>query len=224
MSEHSEAPARDSHQPEPQHQNPAPHRTEFDPAELGDAETTLLVKSILIPRPIAWVGTLSADGTPNLAPHSFFTVASGQPPIVLFGSTGRKDSLRNIEATGEFSISLVPHRLADQANQTSAPYPGEVDEFSAAVVGKEDSVTIRPPRVTDSPAVLECTLHEVIPVGDSFLVLGQVRHVSVDTAVLTTDARGRTLPDARALDPMARLGRNEWARLGEIIALERPRA
>lgn len=222
MSEHP-----DAHHPNaPQSDAPtsAPHRTEFAPAELGDAETTLLVKSILIPRPIAWVGTLAADGTPNLAPHSFFTMASGEPPIVLFGSTGRKDSLRNIETTGEFSISLVPHRLADQANQTSAPYPGEVDEFSAAVVGKEESVTIRPPRVADSPAVLECTLHEVIPVGDSFLVLGQVRHVSVDTTVLTTDARGRTLPDARALDPMARLGRNEWARLGEISARERPRA
>lgn len=209
---------------EPSTEPSTSRRTEFDPALLGDAETTLLVKSILIPRPIAWVGSISADGTPNLAPHSFFTVASGQPPIVLFGSTGRKDSLRNIEATGEFSISLVPQRLTAQANQSSAPYPGEVDEFSEAAVGKEPSVTIRPPRVAQSPAVLECRLHQVIPVGDSFLVLGQVTHVSVDTDVLTTDARGRTLPDARLLDPMARLGRNEWSTLGEVLSVQRPQA
>lgn len=209
---------------EPSTEPSTSRRTEFDPALLGDAETTLLVKSILIPRPIAWVGSISADGTPNLAPHSFFTVASGQPPIVLFGSTGRKDSLRNIEATGEFSISLVPQRLTEQANQTSAPYPGEVDEFSEAAVGKEPSVTIRPPRVAQSPAVLECRLHQVIPAGDSFLVLGQVTHVSVDTDVLTTDARGRTLPDARLLDPMARLGRNEWSTLGEVLSVQRPQA
>lgn len=198
-------------------------RTEFSAAELGDAETTLLVKSILIPRPIAWVGTVAADGTPNLAPHSFFTVASSQPPIVLFGSTGRKDSLQNVEATGEFSVSLVTRALMAQANQSSAPYPPEVDEFVEADVVPEPCVSIQPPRVAGSPAVLECTLHQVVPVGDSFLVLGQVRHVSVDTPVLTTDARGRSLPDARALDPMARLGRNEWSTLGEVLAVDRPR-
>ena len=99
-----------------------------------------------------------------------------------------------------------------------------MDEFSEAAVGKEPSVTIRPPRVAQSPAVLECRLHQVIPVGDSFLVLGQVTHVSVDTDVLTTDARGRTLPDARLLDPMARLGRNEWSTLGEVLSVQRPQA
>ena len=87
--------------------------TPLDPAALGDRETTLLVKSLLIPRPIAWVGTLSSDGVPNLAPHSFFTVASSEPPIVLIGSTGRKDTLRNAEATGAFTVSLVTRALAE---------------------------------------------------------------------------------------------------------------
>ncbi|HEY4616001.1 MAG TPA: flavin reductase family protein, partial [Citricoccus sp.] len=105
---------------------PAPRRTEFDPAALGDRETTLLVKSILIPRPIAWVGSLSADGIPNLAPHSFFTMASEQPPIVLFSSVTRKDTLENVEATGQFTISLVSRPQFEQANQTSAPYGPEV--------------------------------------------------------------------------------------------------
>lgn len=197
-------------------------RVDFDPAVLGDRETTLLVKSILIPRPIAWVGTRGADGTANLAPHSFFTMASSEPPIVLFGSTGRKDSLNNVEATKEFSISLVSHRLMAQANQCSAPYPPEVDEFAETGLVAEPSLTIAAPRVAESPAVIECTLHEVIPVGDSFLVLGRVQHVAVDADTLTTDGRGRTLPTAQALDPMSRLGRNEWATLGEVIALDRP--
>ena len=199
-------------------------RTEFDPAALGDRETTLLVKSLLIPRPIAWVGTLSADGVPNLAPHSFFTVASSEPPIVLIGSTGRKDTLRNAEATGEFTVSLVTRALAEAANRTSAPFAPEVDEFAAASLTPEPSVVVAPPRVAASPAALECRLHEVHPVGDSFLLMGRVVHVSVDTDVLTTDARGRTLPDPAALGSVARLGRMEWGGLGEVFELERPSA
>ncbi|MGD6980306.1 MULTISPECIES: flavin reductase family protein [Citricoccus] len=202
---------------------PAPRRTEFDPAALGDRETTLLVKSILIPRPIAWVGSLSADGIPNLAPHSFFTMASEQPPIVLFSSTTRKDSLNNIEATGQFTISLVSRAQFEQANQTSAPYGPEVSEFEAAGIGREESVVVDPPRVAGSPAVMECTLDRVIPVGGNFLVLGNVVHVSVDTDTLSTDARGRSLPLAGRLDPLTRLGRNEWGTLGEVLAIDRPR-
>jgi len=198
-------------------------RTEFDPAALGDRETTLLVKSILIPRPIAWVGSLSAGGTANLAPHSFFTMASEEPPVVLFSSTGRKDSLNNIEATGEFTISLVSRAQFEQANQSSAPYDPQVSEFTAAGVEAEDSVVVAPPRVAGSPAVMECALERVVPVGGSFLVLGTVVHVSVDSDTLRTDARGRSLPEAKRLDPLARLGRNEWGTLGEVLAIERPR-
>ncbi len=201
---------------------PTPRRTEFDPALLGDRETTLLVKSILIPRPIAWVGSLSADGIPNLAPHSFFTMASEQPPIVLFSSTTRKDSLNNVEATGQFTISLVSRAQFEQANQSSAPYGPDVSEFEAAGIGMEESVVVAPPRVAGSPAVMECTLERVTPVGGNFLVLGNVVHVSVDTDTLSTDPRGRTLPLAKKLDPLTRLGRNEWGTLGEVLAIERP--
>lgn len=201
---------------------PVPRRTEFDPAALGDRETTLLVKSILIPRPIAWVGSLAADGTANLAPHSFFTMASEQPPIVLFSSTTRKDTLANVEATGQFTISLVSRAQFEQANQSSAPYGPEVSEFAAAGVTAEDSVVVSPPRVAGSPAVMECELERVLPVGGNFLVMGTVVHVSVDTDTLSTDARGRTLPVARKLDPLARLGRNEWGTLGEVLSIDRP--
>ncbi|MFC7401312.1 flavin reductase family protein [Citricoccus sp. GCM10030269] len=198
------------------------HRTEFDPNALGDRETTLLVKSILIPRPIAWVGTADADGIANLAPHSFFTMVSEEPPVVLFSSTHRKDSLSNAEATGEFTVSLVSRPQFEQANQTSAPYAPEVSEFEAVGIEAEPSAVVVPPRVAGSPAVLECTVERIIPVGGNHMVLGRVVHVSVDSDTLTTDARGRSLPEASRLDPLTRLGRNEWGTLGEVLAIDRP--
>ena len=201
--------------------SPQSQRTEFDPTSLGDRETTLLVKSILIPRPIAWVGTVDAQGVTNLAPHSFFTMASEDPPIVLFSSTTRKDTVANVEETGEFTISLVSRPLFEAANQTSAPYPREVSEFERAGLAEEDSALVAAPRAAGSPAVLECTLEDVIPVGTSFLVLGRVVRVAVDTDTLSTE-RGRTLPLADRLDTLARLGKNEWSALGEILTITRP--
>ena len=203
--------------------SPQSQRTEFDPASLGDRETTLLVKSILVPRPIAWVGTVDAQGVTNLAPHSFFTMASEDPPIVLFSSTTRKDTVANAEATGEFTVSLVSRDQAEAANQTSAPYGAEVSEFEAASLEAEASALVAPPRVAASPAVLECVLESIIPVGEAFLVLGRVVRVAVDRDTLTTE-RGRTLPQADRLDPVARLGRNEWATLGEIVTMRRPQS
>src|SRR5699024_7164707 len=198
-------------------------RTEFSPTTLGDRETTLLVKSILIPRPIAWVGTVDGGGTANLAPHSFFTMVSERPPIVMFSSTGRKDSLTNAESTGEFTVSLVSRPQFEEANQTSAGYAPEVSEFDAAAVAEEPSAVVAPPRVASSPAVMECTVERIIPVGESFMVLGRVVHVAVDSGTLSTDSRGRTLPLARDLDPLTRLGRNEWGTLGGVLAVDRPR-
>lgn len=201
-----------------------PARTEFSAADLGDAETALLLKSVLIPRPIAWVGTVADDGAANLAPHSFFTMVSGAPPIVMFSSTGRKDTLRNVEATGQFTVSLVDRALAEACNTTSAPVGPEVDEFVLAGLEKEASAVVAPPRVAASPAVLECTLERVVPVGDGHCVFGRVVHVAVREDTLVTDARGRTLPDPARLDPVARLGRDEWGTLGDVFAQGRPRA
>lgn len=203
---------------------PHPARAERSAEALGDAETALLLKAVLIPRPIAWVGTTAADGAVNLAPHSFFTMVSAAPPIVMFSSTGRKDTLRNVEATGQFTVSLVDRALAEACNTTSAPVGPEVDEFVLAGLEREPSVAVAPPRVAASPAVLECTLERVVPVGDGHCVFGRVVHAAVREDALVTDARGRTLPDPARLDPVARLGRNEWAGLGAVFTQERPRA
>src|SRR5688572_27937590 len=117
-----------------------------------------LLNSVVVPRPIAWVSTRSADGVDNLAPHSFFTISSVQPPVVQFTSVGTKDSLRNVLATGEFTVCFCPEPLLDQVNVTATDYPPGTSEFDAAGVTREDSKLVAPPRVAESPVALECRL------------------------------------------------------------------
>ena len=175
------------------------------------------VKSLVVPRPIAWVSSRSAAGVDNLAPHSFFTVASENPTIVQFVSVGEKDSLRNIRQTGEFVVSFAPEGLFERINATSTDYPPEISEFDAVGLTREPSLTVAVPRVAESPAAIECRLHtDPLPVGDSFLVLGVVTHVAVDERAM--DQRG---PVVGSLRPIARLGRDEWGELGRIRSIRR---
>jgi flavin reductase (DIM6/NTAB) family NADH-FMN oxidoreductase RutF len=179
---------------------------------------------VVVPRPIAWVSTVSADGVVNLAPHSFFTVASAEPPIVSFTSVRTKDSLRNIRATGQFVVNLAPRSLAEQVNRTGTDFPADVDELADAGLTPEPSTAVTPPRVAESPVALECVSageHRFSddPQRGSTVVFGRVVHLSVSRAVLADDG----LPDVRRLDPASRLGRDEWAALGEVFELVRPR-
>lgn len=176
-----------------------------------------LLTGLVIPRPIAWVSTVDVDGRANLAPHSFFTVASADPPIVQFTSVGRKDTLRNIEATKQFVVNFVPRRLLEPMNQSAASVAPDVDEFELAGVTKEQSRLVRPPRVAQSPSSLECLLHNVIPIGDSFLVLGLVVCATVDDEMLDG---GR--PREWDLDPIARLSGSRYSTYGQTISLPRP--
>ncbi|NYH55468.1 flavin reductase (DIM6/NTAB) family NADH-FMN oxidoreductase RutF [Nocardiopsis arvandica] len=191
-------------------------RTEWTPEDLPGRAFYQLMTSVVIPRPIAWVSTTSEEGVDNLAPHSFFTVSCVEPPIVQFTSVRRKDSLRNVERTGEFVVNLAPEPLWDQVNASGTPYPPEVSEFDALGIGREASTDVRPPRVAGSPAALECVLHSTLGLGDSTVVLGRVVRAAVDEAVLVDGH-----PDAALLRPLARLGRNEWSTLGEVRALDR---
>src|SRR5690606_10349473 len=96
-----------------------------------------LLTALVVPRPIAWVSTLSAEGVGNLAPHSFFTVASARPPIVQFTSVGVKDTLRNVRATGEFVVNLASLPMIDMINASSAPFDPTVDEAAKVGVAQE---------------------------------------------------------------------------------------
>ena len=191
-------------------------RREFDPADTDPSRLALTLKSIVVPRPIAWVSTISADGVTNLAPHSFFTVASEVPPVIQFTSIGSKDTLGNVEETGEFVVCLAGRELVTEVNGTGTDYPSGVSEFDELGIETEPSARVRPPRVRRSPAAIECRLEKVVSFGQASVVFGAVELVVISESVLDGDH-----PDIRLLDPLARLGRNEWSTLGEVLEIDR---
>jgi flavin reductase (DIM6/NTAB) family NADH-FMN oxidoreductase RutF len=193
-------------------------RVDFDPEQTDPLAFYRLLNSVVIPRPIAWVSSRSADGVDNLAPHSFFTVACTDPPIVQFTSVGRKDSLRNVEATGEFVVNFTPEPLFDAVNATSVNAPPDVSEFDHVGIAREPSLRVAPPRVRDAPVAIECVLHDTLPLGDCTVVLGRVVHIAIAQEAMR-DGR----PDAELLRPLARLGGRQWSTLGELLAIDRPR-
>jgi flavin reductase (DIM6/NTAB) family NADH-FMN oxidoreductase RutF len=194
----------------------SPSRVVFDPAEMGTGPFYRVLNSVVVPRPIAWVCSRSAEGVVNLAPHSFYTVACVDPPVVQFTSVGRKDSLRNVEATGEFTVSLTPEALFEQVNATGTDFPAGVSEAEQCGVLLEPSDRVGVPRVAGSPVAVECTLHSTVRLGDSTVVFGAVQ---VITAWESAVRDGR--PRIEELRPLARLGGNEWSTIGDIREIRR---
>lgn len=178
-------------------------------------------KAIVAPRPIGWVSTLSPEGRANLAPYSYFNAFSQSPHYVAFGSGPRKDSMANIEATGEFAFSLATFALREQMNATSAHVTQ--DEFELAGLSKAECQIIRPPRVAESPAALECCLHRIVPLPDddgraeNFLIIGRVLGIHIDDRFIHD---GRV--DTAAMQPIARLGYSEYATVTEAWRMRRP--
>jgi flavin reductase (DIM6/NTAB) family NADH-FMN oxidoreductase RutF len=191
-------------------------RVQFDPAEMETRAFYRVLNSVVVPRPIAWVCSRSAEGVVNLAPHSFYTVACVDPPVVQFTSVGRKDSLRNVEATGEFTVSLTPKALFEQINATGTDFPAGMSEPEEVGIRLEESVRVGVPRVAESPVSVECTLHSTVRLGDSTVVFGRVEMISV-WASAVRDGR----PRIEHLQPLARLGGNEWSTIGEVKEIPR---
>jgi flavin reductase (DIM6/NTAB) family NADH-FMN oxidoreductase RutF len=192
-------------------------RTEFRIGDQGVNGYRLLT-ALVVPRPIAWVSSLDAAGRGNLAPHSFFTVASADPPTVLFTSVGRKDTVANVEATREFVVSVASAPLLHAVNDSSAPFEHGDDEATELGLRMEPSVLVAPPRVADSPASIECRLDRLVEVGSNVVVLGTVVMVTVRDGVLEGQH-----PLMEHLQPLSRLGRNEWGMPPEVFRLDRPR-
>jgi flavin reductase (DIM6/NTAB) family NADH-FMN oxidoreductase RutF len=191
-------------------------RTDFvtgDPA----VNTYRLLTAVVVPRPIAWVSTLDGEGVVNLAPHSFYTVVCARPPIVMFSSVGKKDTLRNVRETGQFVVNVATARLLDQVNNSAARFAPGQSEPAHLGIELEPSTRVAPPRVKAAPASIECTLHSITELGDSTMVLGNVELVSVDQDVLVDGH-----PEFAGLDPLARLGKDEWALHAEVISVTRP--
>jgi flavin reductase (DIM6/NTAB) family NADH-FMN oxidoreductase RutF len=194
----------------------SPQRVSFDPAEMDVGAFYRVLNSVVVPRPIAWVVTRSAEGVHNLAPHSFYTVACVDPPIVQFTSVGRKDSLVNAEATGDFTVNLTPESLFEQVNATGTDFPPDQSEAEHTGVRLEASEKVTAPRVAQSPVSLECTLHSTLRLGDSTVVFGRVVHIAVHEHAVR-DGR----PRIEHLQPLARLGGNEWSTIGEVKEIRR---
>lgn len=194
-------------------------RRELPVHHLSSRESHRLLTASVMPRPIAWVSTRSSGGVDNLAPYSFFTVVSSDPPVLQFVSIGLKDTVRNIRETGEFVVCVTPLDLMGAVNATAEYVAPNIDEFDLAGLQREPSAVIAPARVAGSPIAFECRLRSVSEVGNGLVVLGDVVHVAVDEAVLGVDG----LPDAEHMGLVGRLGRNEWSGLGELRRLDLPR-
>lgn len=192
-------------------------RTELDPRDADPREVYFVLSALVVPRPIAWISTLSADGVPNLAPHSYFTIAANHPPHIAFSSTGVRDTLSNIRATGEFVVNVVSTPLLERMNLTSAELPADIDEFAYAGLTTAPSVTVRPPRVAEAHAHLECRAVHELPVGGAHLVIAEVLHLHAAEELWVDDR-----VDAGRLDPVARLAGANYSSLGPVVHLPRP--
>jgi flavin reductase (DIM6/NTAB) family NADH-FMN oxidoreductase RutF len=190
-------------------------RLTLDPADLG-AGIYPWLNSVVLPRPIAWISTTSASGVDNLAPHSFFTIAGVVPPVLSFTSVGTKDTLRNIQETGEFVVCVSPEPMLEQVNASATDFPAGVSEYDVLGIEREAAERVRPPRVAASPVAAECRLLQTVVFGDCTVVFGEVVLLAVQEAVLR-DGR----PASDLLAPLARLGANEWSTLGEVTSHRR---
>ena len=182
---------------------------------------------IVTPRPIAWVSTVDREGRVNLAPFSFFNAFGANPPVVVFSPTLRrdgtkKDTLLNIKATGEFVINAAVASLAEEVNRSSKELPYGESEVELVGLTTCPSMIVKPPRIVESPAHLECKVRQIIPIGDgpisANLVIGEVVYIRVDDAVL--DEKG--VVDPRKLGTIARLGGDFYARTTDLFELKRP--
>lgn len=192
-------------------------RRNFEVSDLDPNGAYHLMTATVLPRPIAWVSTVSAEGVDNLAPHSFFTVAAADPPVVQFTSIGSKDTLRNVLATKEFVVCFTPEPLFEKVNDTSIDFPAHLSEFDEIGLTREDSLRVAPKRVAESPVAFECTLNRTIEIGNSTVVMGDVVNFSIDESVLDLSDPRRPHPRVEDLMPLARLGKNQWSTLGSVL-------
>ena len=200
----------------------------IDPAAITPAEAYALLTGCVVPRPIAFVSSLSRSGIANLAPFSFFNAGGAHPPSVVFmpvtgGGNRNKDTLQNVRETGEYVIHVVPWALREKMNQASADYPPEVDEFEMAGFTKVPSVKVKPWRAAECPIALECRLFRIVEHGEgpyhANYVIGEVVYFHFADSVLTG---GRV--DFVKLDVIARLGGPNYTRVTaeSIFGMPRP--
>ncbi|MBI3242157.1 MAG: flavin reductase family protein [Chloroflexi bacterium] len=197
----------------------------IDPSSLAPRDRYRLLISSVAPRPIAWISTRARDGSLNLAPFSFFQALSGTPPLVVISIGKRKgapkDTLRNIEETGEFVINTVTEELAERMSLTSGEWPADVNEFELTRLTPSPSEVVKAPRVAESPLNMEARLFQLVHLtgSDYALVVGEIVRWHVADGYLAPDG----LVDIARIRPIARLARDEYTKFGEVISIPRPK-
>lgn len=191
----------------------------IDLSTLSSENAERLLSSVVVPRPIAWISTISRSGCTNLAPHSYFSPVSSDPPTVMFVSTGMKDTLRNVLESGEFVVNSVEDSQLEMMLITSAELPGDEDEFAWAEVERTPSWYVRPPGVADSAVSLECRLLRTLRVGEATLVVGLVICAHVASEAIRASER----IDLRELPVVGRVGPGAFTVVKQVIDRRRPR-
>jgi len=187
-------------------------------------------KACVVPRPIGWISTMSPAGVHNLAPYSFFNGVATAPPMVMFASNGlqphgAKDSLANVEETGEFVANLATWDLREAMNRSSAPLGPDVDEFAFAGLEALPAKLVRPARVAGAPVHLECVHHQTVdlpsnePEGRNAIVIGQVVGVHIEDGLISDG-----ILDLSRVQPLARLGYFDYTVVNEMFSISRPRS
>lgn len=198
-------------------------KTTFDLAALDTVDAGKLLMGLVVPRPIGWVGTRSADGTNNLAPYSFFNVVSTNPPTVVFGpgmSRRVKDSHANVREGGAFTLNVVTEEVVEAMNITSGEFPPDVDEFAEAGLTAVSGDVVDAPMVAEAKANFECTVLQIVELGDpptSAVVFGRVLRAHV-----RTDLLDGTRVDLAALHPVGRLAGGAYSTTRDLFWLNRP--
>lgn len=189
-------------------------------SELTPRENARIIKTVVSPRPIAWISTLSEDGIENLAPFSSYNYISSNHPVVAFNTPneehgGLKDTTQNIRDTGEFAVNVVTTPLLEKMDRTSDPVPSGTSEFDHASIERAPCKTISPPRVADAVATMECTFHDSIEIYDRVMVLGDVDYYHISEEI-ETDGK----INMRTFETIGRLG-GPYYTTGDIINYER---
>ena len=186
-----------------------------------------VLTGVVVPRPIAFVSTISNSGNVNLSPYSFFNAVSYDPPLIIFSyskftSDGKlKDSLSNIEQNGEFVVNIVNENIVEAMNKTAAEYPEDVNEFDVANLTQIDSDLVKPPRLSESPVNMECKLERIITLGTEAhpqgLVIGEIIQLHIDDEIIS----GHRINHEK-LKPVGRLAGNMYTHTYDVFELMRP--
>ena len=199
---------------------------QFDPNELDYSAVYKLLTGAIIPRPIAWISSISEDGINNLAPFSYFNAVGDDPPHVMFsigrGNNINKDTLNNVLNTKQFVVNMVTEALAEKMNLTAQSLPSHVDEFALAHIDSIQSIKVKPLRVKESPITFECELvhHYFLEDhknGGACVIIGRIVMMHFDESVLMDNYK----INLESYKPIARLAGSNYAKIGELFSVKR---